>query len=255
MKKIQLIQVWSANPGVSGVATLEIRGFRDHVEVWSGPDDSEPLEMLFRQPGSYSWRSVVRELCNAEGGTDDRVEIEGATGLEAEMLKMAWSGPDTRGIARALLDFSDEQLSRLAREEGGLPGLESVVELRQELDEFDAVALLAELVAGASDLSLIEQLETLVGELSRVADEEDQLEAALRAERLEPWSAAIEELVEGCAVQFPQNDYVGHRLAKIRRYVEASLLSNSRLPTGRHEIPDPAYNYRTHRFTVDFPPP
>ena len=171
-RRVTLTQRWSGSPACSGVSITEIRIHTDRWEVWRTLDDEEePLSKDHADGSQYHWRSAVEVLASEDGGVDDPVRVEGAEGIEAEMLALACGSEDQRSAARVLLELTDGQLGRLLAEVGALRRVcVRILDIRWALDCIEWEGRLGDLLPEApdTDLPVVAELESR----ARALDEE-----------------------------------------------------------------------------------
>ena len=117
----------------SGVARWEIRISPGQFEIWGAAGEDVSSQYFASVHGEYSVRSVVEALADLEGGTDDPIRIDGAEGVELELLALVFGAPEERALASLLIDLSDEQLDRLVAEEGTLSKVRALLDIATEI--------------------------------------------------------------------------------------------------------------------------
>lgn len=117
---------FSPAPGVDWSVTVAFIGNAKTYRVWSQTDQDPRRVLLKHSRGPLDWRRIVadiRELDDVGLGGDllSEIEVEGAPGWQAALLKMAWckfEGPADEQL-EFLLGLPDETIARLAARVGG----------------------------------------------------------------------------------------------------------------------------------------
>lgn len=265
-----LFAAWSSSPGSSGHAALLVRRTRRRSVIvhW---DDDQGSRVCSSARGFSDWRAVAAELAAVDylGLCPSIVVgepvIEGARGIEAELLLLAWGGETQKRVAQALLTCSDDQLAVLRRSIRGpfaagefAQRMKTILEELEELDH--APAELGQLV---SILERKPSLPAIRREVRSRAAVEAEREAYLRGVRrkaLDPFAADIAALMVAYKdTQRPIASGIeaigrGMRMGAVHRYIERYVLRMGCLPSGKHVVAWPTD--RGHRtlsaIPVDF---
>lgn len=219
-------------------------------------------------PLAADWRDRLQLLLTEaepvhEECDPSKVEVTGARGLEAELLRLAWSGPGGARATAALLALSDKELEAMC-EAGALhdPAVKDHVGELNELLDSDDEAILASLRSGfVTARSTLGFEWSLALNRARATEAEarsaQELADAARSAALAPYADEIESVLRewwrsvGGATSVASQQLQSCRKAAVNQVLVVSVLSTGRLPEGKQRIPVRAFQ-RYEVIEVDF---
>lgn len=215
---------------------------------------------------SYSWRAFA--LCLSNLSTADRinpdpaaasqVEVEGESGLVAEILRRAYASGDgeTPEFLHLLIQHRDDCLLDLEEAVGDRLSDELQAQLADIASDLDELGLepdlcaVARVATGGNELDL----RSIAEYLSTKVDAKRYEDARQRDRLLAPFKTSIDTFVEkfddrplrgGGMVRSPRS--------RVRSFLEDYVIANGCLPTGPVRVKSESRSFSLDLGTIDFP--
>jgi hypothetical protein len=261
-----------ANPGVNGEVQLGVLSLKSVIQVWAWAE--EYAELISEFPAKTPWREIVEHALNNETFMSavylNDIQILNDLPPFGRMLGFAITENDEdKACARLLLCLSDDDLLKLETFDGGLYNQDLLsfltglsVKLDDEgIDIEDIPTIKLNPNFNYDDLeSAFELAIKSVLKAQKKFEKQLELKVAETAVKLKPFDYKIKLFVDNWTAKHSMSRYPGSsatcymRLGRSMEYLRNYILTNNRLPNGKHTIPagQDCFGSKGTEFELDF---